>query len=95
MVSQHYEPLRNWYLIQTAAVDPAARTKKFDDKLMGELIRFVSSHEVGHTLGLRHNMGASSATPVEKLRDKEYQEKTDILLLSWIMHVSIMRSQKK
>jgi hypothetical protein len=67
--------LRNWYLIQTAAVDPAARTKKFDDKLMGELIRFVSSHEVGHTLGLRHNMGASSATPVEKLRDKEYQEK--------------------
>ncbi|TDE50127.1 zinc-dependent metalloprotease [Flavobacterium sp. GT3P67] len=67
--------LRDWYLIQTAAVDPAARSKKFDDKLMGELIRFVSSHEVGHTLGLRHNMGASSATPVEKLRDKEYQEK--------------------
>lgn len=67
--------LRNWYLIQTAAVDPAARAKKYDDKLMGELIRFVSSHEVGHTLGLRHNMGASSATPVEKLRDKEYQEK--------------------
>ncbi|WP_144891915.1 zinc-dependent metalloprotease [Flavobacterium tiangeerense] len=67
--------LRNWYLIQTAAVDPAARAKKFDDKLMGELIRFVSSHEVGHTLGLRHNMGASSATPVEKLRDAAYQEK--------------------
>jgi hypothetical protein len=67
--------LRNWYLIQTAAVDPAARTKNFDDKLMGELIRFVSSHEVGHTLGLRHNMGASSATPVEKLRDKDYQDK--------------------
>ena len=67
--------LRNWYLIQTAAVDPAARKKQFDDQLMGELIRFVSSHEVGHTLGLRHNMGASSATPVEKLRDKEYQAK--------------------
>jgi hypothetical protein len=67
--------LRNWYLIQTAAVDPAARSKNFDDKLMGELIRFVSSHEVGHTLGLRHNMGASSATPVEKLRDAAYQDK--------------------
>lgn len=67
--------LRNWYMIQTAAVDPAARAKKFDDNLMGELIRFVSSHEVGHTLGLRHNMGASSATPVEKLRDKDFQDK--------------------
>jgi hypothetical protein len=67
--------LRNWYMIQTAAADPAARFKKFDDKLMGELIRFVSSHEVGHTLGLRHNMGASSATPVEKLRDPAFQEK--------------------
>lgn len=67
--------LRNWYMIQTAAVDPAARKKQFDDHLMGELIRFVSSHEVGHTLGLRHNMGASNATPVEKLRDPAYQEK--------------------
>ena len=48
---------------------------KIDDKLMGQLIRFVSSHEVGHTLGLRHNMGASFATPVEKLRDKAWVEK--------------------
>ena len=67
--------LRDWYMIQTAAVDPAARNKRFSDELMGELIRFVSSHEVGHTLGLRHNMGASNATPVEKLRDAEFQEK--------------------
>ena len=64
--------LRNWYIVQAAAVDPKARKKKFDDALMGELVRFVSSHEIGHTLGLRHNMGASSATPVEKLRDKEW-----------------------
>ncbi|UBM60526.1 zinc-dependent metalloprotease [Marinilongibacter aquaticus] len=67
--------LRNWYLVQTAAVDPQARKMEFDDKLMGQLIRFVSSHEVGHTLGLRHNMGASSATPVEKLRDNEWLSK--------------------
>ncbi|MCE7068314.1 zinc-dependent metalloprotease [Dyadobacter sp. CY326] len=66
--------LRNWYIIQGAAVDPKARTKKFDDELMGQLVRFVSSHEIGHTLGLRHNMGASSATPVEKLRDKAWIE---------------------
>ncbi len=64
--------LRNWYLVQAAAVDPRARNMAFDDQLMGELIRFVSSHEVGHTIGLRHNMGASSATPVEKLRDKKW-----------------------
>jgi Met-zincin/Domain of unknown function (DUF5117)/Domain of unknown function (DUF5118) len=64
--------LRNWYLIQTAAANTAAQKKVFEDELMGQLVRFVSSHEVGHTLGLRHNMGASSATPVEKLRDKEF-----------------------
>lgn len=67
--------LRNWYMIQAAAVDPAARKKTFDEELMAQLIRFVSSHEIGHTLGLRHNMGASSATPVEKLRDKAWVEK--------------------
>jgi hypothetical protein len=46
----------------------------FDDELMGQLIRFVSSHEVGHTLGLRHNFGSSSTVPVEKLRDKAWVE---------------------
>jgi hypothetical protein len=66
--------LRNWYFIQASAIDPAARKTKFDDKLMGELIRFVSSHEVGHTLGLRHNFGSSATVPVEKLRDKKWVE---------------------
>ena len=66
--------VHDWYMIQTAAVDPRARSMKYDDDLMGDLIRFVSSHEVGHTLGLRHNMGSSSKTPVEKLRDKTWVE---------------------
>lgn len=66
--------VHDWYMIQTAAVDPRARKMKFDDELMGSLVRFVSSHEVGHTLGLRHNMGSSSTTPVEKLRDKAWVE---------------------
>lgn len=66
--------VRNWYLVQTAAVDPGARKLEFDDELMGQLIRFVSSHEVGHTLGLRHNFGSSSTVPVEKLRDKAWVE---------------------
>ncbi|RFS21447.1 DUF5117 domain-containing protein [Chitinophaga silvatica] len=64
--------LRNWYFVQAAPNDPRARNMQFSDELMGELIRFVSSHEVGHTLGLRHNFGSSSAYPVEKLRDKEW-----------------------
>ena len=66
--------LHDWYFIQTAAVDPKARTMKLDDSLMGTLVRFVSSHEIGHTLGLRHNFGSSSTTPVEKLRDKAWVE---------------------
>ncbi len=66
--------VHRWYMIQAGAIDPRARKNKFDDELMGQLIRFVSSHEIGHTLGLRHNMGASSTVPVEKLRDKAWVE---------------------
>jgi len=66
------ELLHDWYMIQTSAVDPRARKVKLDDSLMGQLIRFVSSHEVGHTLGLRHNMGSSSTVPVENLRSKAW-----------------------
>ena len=66
--------LRDWYMIQAGAIDPRARKMVFDDELMGQLIRFVSSHEVGHTLGLPHNFGSSSGVPVEKLRDKAWVE---------------------
>ncbi|WP_410220088.1 zinc-dependent metalloprotease [Pedobacter sp.] len=66
--------VRDWYFIQTAAVDKRARTVNFSDELMGDLIRFVSSHEVGHTLGLRHNYGSSSTVPVENLRNKKWVE---------------------
>lgn len=67
--------VRKWYSVQCGAIDKRALNIQLDDKLMGELIRFVSSHEVGHSLGLRHNMIASNATPVEKLRDKAWVEK--------------------
>ena len=67
--------LRNWYFIQTSAVDPNARSTEFKDDLMGELIRFVSAHEVGHTLGLPHNMGSSSAFPVDSLRSATFTKK--------------------
>lgn len=67
--------VHDWYMIQAGCSDSTARKMKFDDELMGQLIRFVSSHEIGHTLGLRHNMGASHATPVDSLRNKEWVEK--------------------
>jgi hypothetical protein len=65
---------REWYMIQAGTLDEAARSMNFDEQLMGELIRFVSSHEVGHTLGLRHNFGSSSTVPVDSLRNKAWVE---------------------
>ena len=64
--------LRNWYLVQTAAVNESSRSVKFEDEVMGQLIRFVSAHEVGHTIGLPHNMGSSYAYPVDSLRSKTF-----------------------
>ncbi|WP_147677405.1 zinc-dependent metalloprotease [Algibacter pacificus] len=66
--------VQQWYMVQAGPIDPRARKMHLDDEVMGQLIRFVSSHEIGHTIGLRHNMGASIATPVEKLRDKQWVE---------------------
>ena len=66
--------LRNWYFIQTAAVNSEAQKIKFDDNLMGELIRFVAAHEVGHTLGFPHNMGSSPAYTVDQLRNKAFTD---------------------
>jgi hypothetical protein len=67
--------LRDWYFVQTGAANPEARKAKFTDEQMGELIRFVSSHEIGHTLGLPHNFGSSYAYPVDSLRSKTFTDK--------------------
>ena len=64
--------LRNWYFVQTAAVNPEARGRNFDTDVMGRLLRFVVAHEVGHTLGLPHNWGSSHAVPVDSLRSPSY-----------------------
>ncbi|MFB6099288.1 MAG: zinc-dependent metalloprotease, partial [Salinibacter sp.] len=64
--------LRNWYFVQTAAVNPEARARNFDTDVMGKLLRFVVAHEVGHTLGLPHNWGSSHAVPVDSLRSPSY-----------------------
>jgi len=67
--------LHNWFFIQTASINPEARGTNFKDEVMGRLIRFVSSHEVGHTLGLPHNMGSSVAYPVDSLRSASFTQK--------------------
>ena len=64
--------VHDWYMIQAGTLDEAAQKMKYDTDLMGQLIRFVSSHEVGHTLGLRHNFGSSSTVPVDSLRSRAF-----------------------
>lgn len=67
--------LHNWRLVQTGAVDPRVRKNVFDDDVMRESIKYAASHEIGHTLGLMHNMGASYAFPVDSLRSPSFTRK--------------------
>ncbi|MBE9602384.1 zinc-dependent metalloprotease [Pedobacter sp. MC2016-24] len=64
--------LQYWMRVQTGVIDTGARKNNFSAAQMGHAIRFVSSHEIGHTLGLKHNMGASVAYPVDSLRSPAY-----------------------
>jgi hypothetical protein len=64
--------LHDWYFIQASPNDPRARKMQFDDTLMGQLIQYVCTHEIGHTLGLQHNFAASASIPVDSLRSRNY-----------------------
>ena len=67
--------LRRWFFVQTAAINPQAQSPEFEDEVMSRLIRFVSSHEVGHTLGLPHNFASSNAYPVDSLRSASFTKR--------------------
>ncbi len=67
--------VRDWYFVQTAAVDERAQKFPLPDDLIGELVQFVVAHEVGHSLGFPHNMKASSSYTIEQLRDPDWTKK--------------------
>ncbi|WP_188049107.1 zinc-dependent metalloprotease [Flavobacterium sp. GP15] len=74
----HLRSYRNRYLLETGAANPSARTLNTSDEEMGEMMRFVIAHEVGHALGFPHNMGASSAYNVESYRNADFTQKYGI-----------------
>jgi hypothetical protein len=67
--------LQAWYWVQAGAVDPRARQLPFPDSMMGVMVAYVATHEVGHTLGLPHNQLSSGLYPVDSLRSASYTRK--------------------
>ena len=66
---------RDWWIVQTGAVNPEARSIELKNEIAGEGVRFIAAHEVGHAIGLPHNMGSSSAYPVDSLRSATFTKK--------------------
>ncbi len=67
--------INNWRFVQTAQIDPRVRKKKMPEDIIKESMTYVFAHEIGHTLGLMHNMAASSAYPVDSLRSASFTAK--------------------
>ena len=67
--------LNNWLFVQTSQTDKRVRARIIPDEIIGDALRYVISHEIGHCLGYMHNMGASSNFPVDSLRSPAFTQK--------------------
>ena len=74
----HMRSYRNWMMVQTGASNPGARSLPIDDALMAEAMEQVITHEIGHAIGLPHNMIASSAYPVDSLRSQSFSSRMGV-----------------
>ncbi len=66
---------RDWYWTQSGPLDPRSKTLPIPDEVMGDILLYIVTHEVGHSLGLPHNFKASATYPIEKIRDKDWVKK--------------------
>ncbi|MFN0315497.1 MAG: zinc-dependent metalloprotease, partial [Burkholderiales bacterium] len=67
--------VETWYFTQASPSDPRGRQIPLPRDIIGEVLRYVVSHEVGHSLGLRHNFKGHSSYSVARLRDKEWTQR--------------------
>jgi hypothetical protein len=74
----HMRSYRNWMMVQTGAANPGARSLPIDDALMAEAMEQVITHEIGHAIGLPHNMVSSSAYPVDSLRSQSFASRMGV-----------------
>jgi len=74
----HLRSYRNWLMVQTGAANPGARSLPISDELMDKAMEQVITHEIGHALGLPHNMMASAAYPVDSLRSPSFARRMGV-----------------
>lgn len=70
------ELINNWLFVQTSPADPRVRRRQIPQEIIGDALRYVLSHEIGHCLGFMHNMSASSVIPVDSLRSPSFTRRT-------------------
>ena len=64
----------DWRFVQTSQIDPRARVARMPDDIVSETLEYIIAHEIGHTLGLMHNMAASAAIPTDSLRSVSFTQ---------------------